>query len=65
MTEAAIAWAPWHPTHGFSVPDYEGAIAFGDLDGACRLVRSLNRDDGTDNRNGWRAKRVHLIEVKT
>jgi hypothetical protein len=63
--EEPIAWAAWHPKHGFSVPHYEGAIAFVDLDEAARHVRWLNADDGTNNRNGWRAVKVQLVRVKS
>jgi hypothetical protein len=60
----AIGWAVWHPTRGFMVPHlYEGAVAWADLDGAVRLVRELNADDGTNNRNGWRAVKVELVRV--
>jgi len=62
--ERAIAWAAWHPKHGFDVPElYEGAIAFADLDEAARLVRILNADHGTNNRNGWRAVKVKFVKV--
>ena len=60
----AIAWAPWHPKHGFDVPHiFAGAIAYVDLDRACDLVRELNADAGTNNRNGWRAVKVELVRV--
>ncbi len=63
--EGAAAWAAWHPKHGFDVPHlYEGAIAFADLDGACGLVRILNADDGTNNRNAWRAVKVEFVKVQ-
>jgi hypothetical protein len=60
----SIGWAAWHPTHGFEVPrEYEGAIAFADLDPVVRKVRDLNRDDRTTNRTGWRAVKVALLKV--
>jgi hypothetical protein len=63
-THKPIGWAAWHPQHGFEVPrEYEGAIAFADLDPAAAKVRTLNRDAGTTNRNGWRAVKVALVKV--
>jgi hypothetical protein len=57
-----IGWAAWHPTRGFEIPhDYEGAVAYADLDPVVRTVRALNRDDHTTNRNGWRAVKVALV----
>jgi hypothetical protein len=64
MSDKPIGWAAWHPRHGFEVPrEYEGAIAFADLDAAVAKVRDLNRDDSTNNRTGWRAVKVALVKV--
>jgi len=63
MSEQATFWAPWHPKHEFDVPYYEGPVVFTDLDSAARLVKSLNSDDRTNNRNGWRATKVKLERV--
>lgn len=65
MSEAkATGWAAWHPKHGLEVPhQYEGAIAYADLDGVVPLVRALNRDDRTTNRTGWRAVKVEIVKV--
>ena len=64
MSEPATAWAPWHPKHGFDIPHfYEGAVAWADLDGAARVVRELNAEDGTTNRTGWRAVKATLVKV--
>lgn len=60
----ATFWAAWHPQHGFEVPhQYEGAVAYADLDPVARAVRELNADDKTTNRNGWRATKVNLAKV--
>ncbi len=60
----AIVWAAWHPRHGFAVPhQYEGAVAYADLDPVAREVRDLNKDDKTTNRNGWRAAKATLVKV--
>lgn len=68
MTEQLnlVAWAAWHPKRGFNVPhQYEGAIAWADIDGAVRQVRELNADDRTTNRTGWRAVKIKLVRVET
>lgn len=58
------AWAAWHPKHGFNDPhEYEGPIAFVDLDSVVRRVRYLNEEAGTNNRTGWRAVKVDLVKV--
>lgn len=55
-------WAAWHPEHGFCDPyDFDQTpIAWIELDGAVRRVRSLNADAGTNNRNGWRAVKITI-----
>lgn len=59
-----IVWAAWHPRHGFEIPHfYDGAVAFADIDDAVRLVRALNADDKTNNRNGWRAVKTMLVRA--
>ncbi|WP_409188414.1 hypothetical protein [Bradyrhizobium sp. RDM4] len=61
-----IVWAPWHPRHGYDVPRTlcEGPIAFLDLTPRLlRLVTELNEDDGTNNRNGWRAVKTNLVRA--
>lgn len=64
MIEPTIVWAAWHPKHGFSVPHrYEGAVAWADLDSVVREVRTLNEDDRTNSRTGWRAVKVELVKV--
>jgi hypothetical protein len=64
MSDKPIGWAAWHPRYGFEVPrEYEGAIAFADLDSVVAKVRDLNRDDRTNNRTGWRAVKVALVKV--
>lgn len=64
MNEKPIAWAAWHPKHGFEAPFmYEGAIAFADIDGAVEQVKMLNAEDGTNSRTGWRAVKVDLVRV--
>lgn len=58
-------WAAWHPKHEFIVPhQYEGAVAFADLDSVVAIVKELNADGGTNNRNGWRAVKVELVRAK-
>ena len=60
----ATFWAAWHPQHGFQIPhQYEGAVAYADLDPVARAVRQLNADDKTTNRTGWRATKVTLVKV--
>lgn len=62
--EKPIVWAAWHPKHGFADPfSYEGPVAWADIDGAVERVQILNECAGTNNRNGWRAKKACLIEV--
>lgn len=61
-----IVWAPWHPRHGYDVPDIweNEPVAFTCL--APRLlamVRELNERDGTNNRNGWRATKTMLVRA--
>ncbi|GEC52234.1 hypothetical protein ABIF38_006396 [Bradyrhizobium japonicum] len=59
-------WAPWHPVHGFSIQArhyYEGPTTFADLDGALPLVKMLNLEDRTTNRNGWRAVPCKVVRV--
>lgn len=52
-------FAAWHPLHGFQIPFYEGPLVHADLSGLLtREIINLNREDGTTNRNGWRAVRV-------
>jgi hypothetical protein len=64
MSDKPIGWAAWHPRHGFEVPhEYERSVAYADLDPVVRKVRDLNRDDGTNNRTGWRAVKVSLVKV--
>ena len=64
MSDKPIGWAAWHPRHGFEAPrEYEGAIAYADLDPVVAKVRGLNRDNGTTNRTGWRAVKVALVKV--
>ncbi len=64
MSESDEFWAAWHPTHGFSEPyGYEGAVVFADIDSAIRRVKGLNEDDGTNNRNGWRAVKVQIVRA--
>jgi hypothetical protein len=64
MSDKPIGWAAWHPRHGFEVPhEYEGPVAYADLDPVVRKVRDLNRDDRTTNRTGWRAVKVALVKV--
>jgi|tagenome__1003787_1003787.scaffolds.fasta_scaffold16973947_1 hypothetical protein len=59
-----VLWAAWHPQHGFAVPhQYEGAVAWADLDPVAREVRNLNADDKTNNRTGWRATKAVLVKV--
>ncbi len=61
MTEL---WAAWHPKHGFvDAYDFEGPIAFVDLDSVVERVKILNRDAGETNRTGWRAVKVTLVKV--
>jgi hypothetical protein len=62
--DRTTAWAAWHPKHGFCVPYHEGPIVSADLDEVARPVRSLNADDRTNNRSGWRAVKVELIKVR-
>ena len=64
MSDKPIGWAAWHPRHGFEIPrEYEGPVAYADLDPVVRKVRDLNRDDRTTNRTGWRAVKVALVKV--
>lgn len=62
-TSKTFAWAAWHPKHGFAQPYSWGGLAFIDIDGACAQVKSLNADDGTTNRTGWRAVKVEIARV--
>lgn len=63
MTTTCNGWAVWHPTKGFSDPyEPDGPIAYLSLDGAAYRVKMLNRDDGTNNRNGWRAVKVQVVK---
>jgi len=60
----AEGWAAWHPKQGFkALYIYEGALVYLTLDDAVRLVRELNSDEGTTNRNGWRAVKVKVERV--
>jgi hypothetical protein len=64
MSEQPTFWAAWHPKHGFEVPhEYEGPVAFADLDPVARRVRELNAADKTTNRTVWRAAKVTLSRV--
>lgn len=64
MSRQFLAWAAWHTKRGFADPyTYEGAVAWADLDGAVERVNILNREDGTNNRTGWRAVKVELVRV--
>lgn len=59
-------WGVWHPKKGFWVPDYEkAAIAWAAVDGVVNIVRMLNSEDGTTNRNGWRAVPVEIVRAPT
>lgn len=49
-------WAAWHPKHGLRFVRF-------DMDDACRHVRELNREERSNNRNGWRAVRVRVVKV--
>ncbi|MGJ5032416.1 hypothetical protein ACQR1I_36645 [Bradyrhizobium sp. HKCCYLS2038] len=64
VESSATGWAAWHPTKGF-FDEFEpdGPIASASLDGAARRVRTLNSDEGTNNRNGWRAVKVRIERV--
>jgi len=56
-------WAPWHPKHGFH-DEYMATFRVStDLDEIARWVIETNRDEGTNNRNGWRAVRVTVTKV--
>ena len=64
MTTAAKGWAPWHPEQGFKARyGCEGALAYLTLDDAVEQVLMMNRDEGTTNRNGWRAVKVQVVKV--
>lgn len=53
-------WAPWHPKCGF-LDGFMHATWFSpDLDEIARRVREMNQDEGTNNRNGWRAVKVKV-----
>lgn len=55
-------WAVWHPTKGFDAYQYEGAIAYADLnDDLLEDVADLNDTDGTDKITGWRIVPVKLV----
>lgn len=57
-------WAPWHPKYGF-VGEFSETTWFStDLDDIAHRVIDMNRDDGTNNRNGWRAVRVRVMRVE-
>lgn len=53
-------WAPWHPKHGFQDEFMPATWVSRDLDDVARRVKTLNKDDNTTNRNGWRAVKVVL-----
>lgn len=55
-------WAPWHPKHGF-FDDYMPTMRISpSLDEITSWVIETNRDEGTNNRNGWRAVRVEVVK---
>lgn len=56
-------WALWHPAHGFLDGFMSIAIVSPDLDEIARRVCEMNRDEGTNNRNGWRAVRVQVTKL--
>jgi hypothetical protein len=63
MTTAAQGWAAWHPAKGFADEfEPDAPIAFLSLDGAVHKVKTLNSEDGTTNRNGWRAIKVQVVK---
>jgi hypothetical protein len=54
-------YSAWHPEKGFDVHHYEGPIVYADLDEALLTdVQEKNEEDGTNNRNGWRATSVKV-----
>ena len=64
MTTAIEGWAAWHPTKGYADEvEPDAPIAHASLDGAAYRVRTLNIEDGTTNRNGWRAVKVRVVKV--
>jgi hypothetical protein len=64
MSDVIKGWAVWHPTKGFDAYQYEGAIAFADLnDDIVEMVTDLNETDGTNKTNGWRAVPVILTRA--
>lgn len=66
MSEVASTtegWAAWHPKQGFEQQGY--ALAYMDMDDACEHVSWLNKEEGTTNKNGWRAVRVAVSRVET
>ena len=60
---ADVFWAPWHPRHGFQDKFMHATWISHDLDEIAGRVKRLNEDDGTNNRNGWRAVRVTIALV--
>lgn len=63
MTNATEGWSAWHPEKGFADEfEPDGPIAHASLDGAVHKVRMLNIEDGTTNRNGWRAVKVQVVK---
>ena len=64
MTDAVQGWAAWHPEKGYADPvEPDDPIAWLSLDAAACRVKTLNREDGTTNRNGWRAVKVQMARV--
>jgi hypothetical protein len=60
-THTTTGFAAWHPVKGFDVPFlYEGAIVCVEQEDLIDRIQELNRDDGTNNRNGWRIVRVKI-----
>lgn len=63
MTRAANGWAAWHPAKGFADEfEPDAPIAYLTLDAAAYRVKTLNIEDGTTNRNGWRAVKVTVVK---
>lgn len=58
-----VGFAVWHPQKGFYDHSFEGPIAYGNLSlSLIADVKDLNQQDGTNNRNGWRAVRIKVIK---
>jgi hypothetical protein len=61
--DVITGFAMWHPEKGFEQA-YEGPIVYVNLDARLMYdVNETNKEEGTNNRNGWRATKVEVRRV--